>query len=85
MSELDDYKAAIEAEYGQFVAVAPIFHDGVRAYNPGSRVPASNVALYGYDKDGLVEAVDSSPAAAPAATPSPSPSPAPGVNADLKG
>jgi hypothetical protein len=50
----EDYVKAQAVEYGTFVAIAPIDHDGVRAYNPGHAVPKSNVEAYGYDKAGLV-------------------------------
>lgn len=64
---------AQETEYGTYVAVTPIDHDGVRAYNPGHPVPVSNVQQYGYDKDGLVAKVGTKAAAAvlndPATTP----------------
>ena len=65
MSELDDLhkkQAADAAEYNTYVAVAPIFHEGVRAHNEGDPVPVSNVKKYGYDRDGLVVKVK--PAAA---------------------
>lgn len=55
MPTVEELLKAQEHEYGQFVAVAPISHNGVLAYLPGHAVPASNVAAYGYDKDGLVE------------------------------
>lgn len=44
-------------EYGQFVAVQRIYHNGVLAYTPGRPVPASNVHAHGYDKMGLVKRV----------------------------
>lgn len=62
-----DYQAELTAEYGQFVAIAPIDYYGTRAYNIGHPVPASNVQRYGYEAAGLVKRVDN--AAAPAATP----------------
>lgn len=52
------------AEWSTFVALGPIDHEGVRAYNEGDPVPVSNVARYGYDKDGLVGKVPTSSAAA---------------------
>jgi hypothetical protein len=45
---LDEYQAAQEAEWGQYVATQPIFVDGVRAFNTGDPVPAGHV------KNGLV-------------------------------
>lgn len=59
-----DLAKAQEAEYGTYVAITPIDHEGVRAYNPGHPVPVSNVKQYGYDKDGLVAKVDTKAAAA---------------------
>lgn len=50
-----DARSARAAEWGQYVAKAPIFHDGVRAYNEGDPVPADNVKRYGYLTQGLVE------------------------------
>jgi hypothetical protein len=43
------------AEYSTYQAVAPIYHDGVVAYQPGHAVPVSNVEAYGYHNDGLVK------------------------------
>ena len=45
------------AEYSTFRAVVPIPHGNTIAYQPGHMVPVSNVELYGYDKQGLVERV----------------------------
>ncbi len=50
----EELEAAQRKEYGQYVAVQTISHHGVRAYNVGDPVPASNVAKHGYDDDGLV-------------------------------
>jgi hypothetical protein len=47
------------AEWGTWVAVAPIDHNGVRAYNPGDPVPSSNVERHGYDKAGSVKKIAS--------------------------
>ena len=33
-----------------YIALQPIDHLGVRAYNPGDRVPADNVQRHGYEK-----------------------------------
>lgn len=52
--EVASYRSEQAKEYGQYVAVAPISFNGVPAYNPGDPVPASNVAKYHYDTDGLV-------------------------------
>jgi len=53
----EGYAAAQVAEYGIYVAVVPIVHNGVRAYNVGHPVPVSNVEKYGYLEQGLVRAV----------------------------
>lgn len=55
----------------EYVATAPIDHDGVRAYNVGDPVPADNVKTHGYDKDGLVKSAVEAPPT-PAAAPKPS-------------
>jgi hypothetical protein len=41
-------------EYGTWVALGPIDHDGARAYNTGDPVPAENVKRWKYDERGLV-------------------------------
>jgi hypothetical protein len=51
-------------EYGSFVAVGNILHDGVLAYTAGHPVPKSNVEKYGYEADGLVAKVKRADAAA---------------------
>ena len=43
MSELQDYQAAVDAEYGVYVATEPIDIDGARAFNVGDPVPTSHV------------------------------------------
>lgn len=45
MSEttLEEYRKAQEAEWGAYVATAPIDIGGARAFNPGDPVPASHV------------------------------------------
>lgn len=59
---------AVRKEYGAYVALQPIDHDGVRAYNTGDPVPVSNVELHGYLEAGKVakvgtkKAVEASPA-----------------------
>jgi hypothetical protein len=45
---------ALASEWGQFVAVEPIFVGGVRAHNVGDAVPAANVAAHGWEAAGLV-------------------------------
>ena len=46
----------------EYVALQPIDHNGVRAYNPGDRVPASNVKRHGY-QNGVQVAEEGSPEA----------------------
>lgn len=46
----DDFQAAQEAEWGEFVAVEVIAIDGVRAFNPGDPVPVSHVKRGVVDK-----------------------------------
>lgn len=48
VSSAEEHIEAVAGEYGEFVAVAPIDHDGVRAYNVGDPVPKSNVDRWGY-------------------------------------
>ena len=50
----EQYEARIAEEWGQYVAIAPIFHNGVLAVAPGAPVPASNVEQYHYLESGLV-------------------------------
>lgn len=38
-----DHAAAIAAEYGTYVAIAPIFLNGARAFNAGDPVPAGHI------------------------------------------
>lgn len=38
-----EYKAAMDAEWGVYVAVVPIDINGARAFNPGDAVPVSHV------------------------------------------
>lgn len=67
MPDLTDAEALRKAqadEWGQFVAVAPIDYDGVRAYNTGDPVPATNVRLHGYEAAGLVAKTSTKAAAA---------------------
>lgn len=55
MPELsDNFDKAQAVEYGTWVAVSPIDHNGARAYNIGDPVPVSNVKAYGYDTAKLV-------------------------------
>jgi hypothetical protein len=53
-----DRQARID-QYAKYVAIAPIDHGGVRAYNTGDRVPIDNVELHGYLGDDLVAELDS--------------------------
>jgi hypothetical protein len=50
----EERRAAVQEEYSTWVAAGPIDHDGVRAYNTGDPVPASNVAAHKYDEQGWV-------------------------------
>jgi hypothetical protein len=52
--EVQSFRAEQEKEWGQYVALAPISFNGAPAYNAGDAVPASNVAKYKYDEQGLV-------------------------------
>lgn len=54
MSAPDEYLAAQQAEWGQWVANVPIYYNGARAFNADDPVPASHVERYGLDKDGSV-------------------------------
>lgn len=55
---VEEYAAALEVEYGTYVATQPIVINGVRAYNAGNPVPVSNVDQYGYLEQGLVRRAD---------------------------
>lgn len=55
MAELDDYDKAVAAEWNVWTATTDIPFGNALAYRAGDPVPASNVAAYGYDKQGLVE------------------------------
>ena len=50
----EEHRRAIQDEYGEYVAVAAITHDGARAYNIGDAVPKANVERWGYLDAGLV-------------------------------
>jgi len=54
----EEYAARQTAEYSKFVAAVAINHDGVRAYNIGDPVPASNVDAHGYLDAGWVRPAD---------------------------
>lgn len=60
----EEHRRAIEDEYGEFVAVAAITHDGARAYNIGDVVPKANVERWGYLDAGLVARQSTKAAAA---------------------
>lgn len=47
--QTEEQRAAQDAEYGTYVAIAPIAYNGVMAYLPGDPVPVSNVERHGYD------------------------------------
>lgn len=51
---VEDFRKALQEEYGTYVAIEPIDHDGARAYNVGDPVPVSNVQQHKYDEAGLV-------------------------------
>lgn len=51
---VEEFRKAQLDEYGTYVAIEPIDHDGARAYNVGDPVPASNVEAHKYDEQGLV-------------------------------
>lgn len=55
--ETTAFRSEQEKEWNTWVAVAPISFNGTPAYNAGDPVPASNVARYGYEADGLVAKV----------------------------
>ena len=50
----EEHRKAINDEYGEFVAIAAITHDGARAYNIGDAVPRENVERWDYLGLGLV-------------------------------
>lgn len=52
---VEEFQKEQLAEWGAWKATAPIFVDGVRAFNAGDAVPVSHVKQHGYDKAGLVE------------------------------
>ena len=65
----EEYLARQATEWGTYVAIAPIYVDGVRACQPGDSVPVSNVDRYGYLAAGLVALRNTTQQqAAPAAT-----------------
>lgn len=55
--DVADFRTAQQKEYGQYVAATEIYVGNALAYAPGHPVPASNVKLHGYDKNGLVTKV----------------------------
>ncbi len=60
----EEYLAAVDKEWSQFVAIEPIYHGNALAAMPGQPVPASNVAQYGYLEKKLVARVTTKAAAA---------------------
>lgn len=48
MRSAEDYAAEVAAEYGEYVAVEPIYVGNALAYNIGDPVPISNVQAHGY-------------------------------------
>lgn len=63
---MESYRRAQLAEYSKYVATQDIYAGLALAYRKGDPVPVSNVEAQGYDKNGLVELVNS-PKASPAA------------------
>lgn len=61
---------AIEEDYSQFRAIAPIYDGSALIYMPGDKVPATNVKAHGYDEQGLVAKSTTKAAAAVVETPS---------------
>ena len=53
-AEAKAHLKALEDEYGQWVAIAPIPHGSVLAFTPGQQVPVYHVTTYELDKQGLV-------------------------------
>lgn len=56
-SDVEALIAAEQAEWGQYVAVRPIFLDGARAFNEGHAVPASHVDKFDLLNSGQVRRV----------------------------
>ena len=56
-ADVQEYRDAHAKEYGQYVANQQIYVGSALAYDVGHPVPASNVKLHGYDKNGLVDKV----------------------------
>lgn len=52
--EVADRRKVAETEWGTYVALCPIGHNGALAYNAGDPVPVSNVERHGYLEQGLV-------------------------------
>lgn len=64
LTEAERHAADVAKEYGQFVAVAPIDVDGMRAFAPGDPVPVSTVKEHpDWKSDGLVAGAKSKAAA----------------------
>lgn len=51
---VEELRKEQEAEWAAYVAQAPIYVDGVRAFNRGDAVPTSQVEERGYVDEGLV-------------------------------
>jgi hypothetical protein len=51
---VESYEEALRKEWSTYVAVEPIFVNGVRAHNAGDAVPAANVEAHGWEAQGLV-------------------------------
>jgi hypothetical protein len=50
-----DHRKALDEDWSQFTAIAPIYYDGALAYRVGDAVPATNVKLHNYEAMGLVK------------------------------
>ncbi len=59
-----EHLKAVDDDYSQYVAVVPIYFDGVLAYRIGDAVPATNVKRHDYETNGLVKKAGTKAAAA---------------------
>lgn len=58
-----EHLRTVEEDYSQYVAVVPIYFDGVLAYRIGDEVPATNVKRHDYETNGLVKKASTKAAA----------------------
>jgi len=65
MSDVENFRDAQAAEYGEYVAVEPININGVRAFNVGDPVPKSHVTGAVVAKS-QIKSVDAKASKAPA-------------------